>query len=240
MGTEDDGPRSIRARTALALFALVGSVTLTIALLAAGALAVAAIEAMESPAVWQRWANVGESFGVFNSVLSGLAFVALVGTLWIQYRELSLQRAELRLQRAATERASGELRRSADAGMRMLHFELLKMSIEDPALAQVWPDATPEADDLHRRQMMYANLVFQHAALAIMLNNPTDEQIRESLRYLFASEVMRRYWATGAAARRQTQVPGTESWRVARIGDEVCEEYGHSDGGTGEGAPVPP
>ncbi|MFC7483403.1 DUF6082 family protein [Luedemannella flava] len=151
-----------------------------------------------------------------------------------------MQRAELRLQRAATERASGELRRSADAGMRMLHFELLKMSIEDPALAQVWPDATPRggrpapAPDDVREPGLPARRARDH------VEQPDRRADPGVLRYLFASEVMRRYWATGAAARRQTQVPGTESWRVARIGDEVCEEYGHSDGGTGEGAPVPP
>jgi hypothetical protein len=231
MSDDDKSPGRVRTRTALAVTAIAITTTLMVSLLAAGVIAVAATEAIESPDVWSRWSNVGESFGVLNSVLSGMAFVALVVTLWIQYRELSLQRAELRLQRDAIERSSDELHRSADAGMRMLHFELIKMSIEDPTLADVWPDPDTAGDDHRRRQLLYANLAFQHMALSMVVGGYTDDQVREVLFYAFESRVMREYWHSSAEARRRLQAPTNVSWRIARIADEVCTEY---ERGTGE------
>ncbi|MDQ7906146.1 DUF6082 family protein [Phytohabitans sp. ZYX-F-186] len=230
MSDDTDPPRRVRMRTAAAVTAAAITVTLMAALLAAGVIAVAATGAIESPEVWRRWADVGAAFGVLSSVLSGMAFVALVATLWIQYRELNLQRTELHLQRNAIERSSEELRRSADAGMRMLHFELIKMSIDDPILADVWPDPDTAGDD-RRRQLLYANLVFQHMSLSMVVGGYTDEQVRELLRYLFANPIMREYWLAPASARRRIQVPGTDPWRIGRIADDVCAEYERGAGG---------
>ncbi len=206
------------------LSGIAAMVTLAVLLVAFGVVAAALAASIERPSTWIGWANIGESFGVLNGVLSGMAFVALVATLWVQYRELSAQRAELRMQRDAIERSGSELRRSADAEMRRLHIELLKMSIEDPALARVWPDPAVESDE-RRRQLMYANLVFQHLALSMLMGEYPDDRIRETLRYVFESELMREYWISSAAVRSRTQVPGSDPWRIARIGDEVCREY---------------
>jgi hypothetical protein len=186
---------------------------------------VALVAPAQDSGEWRQWADVGQSFGVFSTVLSGMAFVALVITLWVQLKELSFQRDELRSQRLVAERSGDELRRSADAGMRMLHFELLKMSIDDPVLARVWPESSAGGDPEERRQLVYANLVFQHASLSMLMAGYTDEQVRESLRYLFASEIMRTYWVGAAAVRRRTQQPGSDHWRIAQIGDEVCREF---------------
>jgi hypothetical protein len=192
-----------------------------VVLVVAGVLAASLAARVESPEVWDRWAKVGDAFGVLNGLLSGMAFVGLVVTLWVQFRELALQRSELRLQRDAIVHSGEELRRSADANLRMLHFELLKMAIDDPALAEVWPDPANAADERHSRQLLYANLVFQHLSLSMLVARYTDEQIREALRYTFDSPLMREYWRLARRARRRTQVPGSDAWRVARLGDEV-------------------
>lgn len=217
--------RALRRRAVLAVAVAAGAIVVSVLLVVAGAVVVALIAPAGGSAEWQTWANVGQSFGVISTVLSGLAFVALVVTLWVQLKELSFQRDELRLQRTVAERSSEELRRSADAGMRMLHFELLRMSVDDPSLARVWPDFQDGGDPEEPRQRVYANLIFQHAAMSMLMAGHSDDQIRESLRYLFASDIMRAYWLGAADVRRRTQAPGSEHWRIAQIGDEVCREF---------------
>jgi hypothetical protein len=220
--TREPGPRSLLRWV---LLGLVAGVVLLLLLVSAGVAAVALVDHLVGPEVWNRWSEIGDSFGVLNGVVSGLAFAALMVTLWIQSRELSLQRVELRMQRDAIKQSGEELRRAADAGMRTLHFELLKMSIEDPALADVWPDPVRSGNEPHRRQLLYANLVFQHLALSMTLAEYTDDQVREALRYIFESELMREYWLLAASARHMTQVSGTGPWRMSRIADEVVAGF---------------
>ena len=200
---------------------------LTVAMVGAGVAVAAAIAGTESPQSWSRLADVGQAFGALDSVLSGLAFAALVVTLWIQFRELRLQQTELRQQRDAIERSNAELRRSAEANMRMLHFELIRMSIDEPRLADVWPHPAAIAGSADRRQFIYANLVFQHVSLGMRVAGEPDEAVRRQLRHLFGSPVMREYWRLTAEERAALLPAAGEESRIARIGDEVCAELDH-------------
>lgn len=56
----------------------------------------------------EKLAHIGDSFGSVNSLFSGLAFAILIGTIYLQKRELELQREELSLTRE-------EIRRSSEA-----------------------------------------------------------------------------------------------------------------------------
>jgi len=239
MGQAKNPQRPGRTRPAVVLATLGVAVTLMVGLVVAGVLAAALAARVESPEVWSRWASVGDAFGVLNGVLSGMAVVGLVVALWVQFRELSLQRSELRLQRDAIVSSGEELRRSADANLRMLHFELLKMAIDDPALAEVWPDPANVANEQHGRQLLYANLVFQHLSLSMLVAGYDDEQIREALRYTFDSSLMREYWRLAQRARARTQVPGSDAWRVARLGDEVLAELAAAAGDGCGRSPAP-
>jgi hypothetical protein len=232
MGIEVRRFRVLRSRYFVAACGLVAGCVLMAVTLGLGAGVVAVIAPVQDSDAWRRWADVGQAFGVFSTVVSWMAFVAVVVTLWIQMKELSFQRAELREQRTVAERSGDELRRSADAGMRMLHLELLKMALADPALAQVWPEFRNSGDPARRRQMAYANLVFQHSTLSMVMAGYTDDQVRDSLRYLFASDLMRAYWREGSAVRQQTQKPGTDHWRITQIGNEVLREFEPPGAGT--------
>ena len=56
----------------------------------------------------------GDMFGGLNSLFSGLAFLALVATLYMQSQELALQRNELRLQREELKQNREALDRQRD------------------------------------------------------------------------------------------------------------------------------
>lgn len=150
---------------------------------------------------WITWGNVGQTFESINAVFSGLAFAALIVTFWFQLKELREQRLELQLQREATLSSRDQLRRSAQADLRRLHVELLKMSIDDATLAQVWPEIEPGLSQERNRQYLYANLVLQHAWLALELDRYDEESVRTFVRYLFTSPLMRDYWLASRATR---------------------------------------
>jgi hypothetical protein len=58
---------------------------------------------------------VGDSFGAINALFSGLAFVGLIFTIYLQKNELRLQREELKLQRFELKENREQLRRSAES-----------------------------------------------------------------------------------------------------------------------------
>ncbi|HEY3870297.1 MAG TPA: DUF6082 family protein [Actinocrinis sp.] len=172
--------------------------------------------------------NLGQTGQLFESVgavFSGLAFIALVTTFLLQLEELRLQRQELENQRYEMSRTQEELHRSAEADLRTLHMELLKMAINDDELGRVWPDPDPATvPHSTRRQLWYANLVYQHSRLALELGNSGIEPTREMVRNLFRSPIIRDYWQSGAQVRATTLTPGTTEWDFAQMADEIFGE----------------
>jgi len=55
---------------------------------------------------WQERGQLGDLFGVVNSLFSGLAFAGVIYTIYLQREELSLQRRELQLTRDELQRAA--------------------------------------------------------------------------------------------------------------------------------------
>jgi len=64
---------------------------------------------------WAVRGQFGDTFGAFNALVSGLAFVAIFIAIMLQRQDLDLQRQELRLQREELELTRRELSRSANA-----------------------------------------------------------------------------------------------------------------------------
>jgi hypothetical protein len=203
---------------------VIGSATLVAAILFAGIGIAALVGSGGTTDTWNRWSAVGQSFGLINSVFSGLAFVALVVTFWMQFRELQMQRIELYMQRDAMTKSHNELHRSAEADLRMLHVELIKMSIADPQLAEVWPEFEPGLSVERNRQYLFANLVYQHFRLALQIGDYTDDEIRSNLRYMFSSPVMRAYWAASAHTRGAIVLPETEEGRFAQLAEHIYRD----------------
>lgn len=145
--------------------------------------------------------TVGQYFDASSAVFSGLAFVLLIGTTALQRRELTLQRKELTMQREELSKSHRELHRSAEADLRSLHMQLIKMAIDDPALAEVWGEYRENVSAERNRQYLYANLIFSHLFLNHQLNVIGEPEIMGYLRIVARSAIFREYWEAGAESR---------------------------------------
>jgi hypothetical protein len=173
---------------------------------------------------WSRWSDVGQTFGALGSVISGLTLVALVVTARMQFREMQENRRELEQQRHSLADNHQELRKASSAAFRQLHLELLKLSIDDPSLAEVWPAFEPNVSAMRNRQYLYANIVYQFQYASMQVDGYNDEQVLAALRYLFTSPLMRGYWQAAARA-RESLVPGSAEFTFSRRVDDLCREF---------------
>ena len=175
----------------------------TLLALLSGVGVAAALGGQGVAADWSRWSDVGQTFGVLSSIIGGLALVAVVMTARVQFRELQ---------------------RSAAAELSMLHLEILKMSINDPQLAEVWPAFRPGLPIESNRQFLYANIIYQFHWTSLKLNKATNDEVLGSMRYLFTSSIMRKYWAAAERARTSLE-PGSPEHAFTRKLDEICRDY---------------
>jgi hypothetical protein len=182
----------------------------------------------------QHSGNAGQAYGAVASASAVLVLFLMAKTFGLQReetslqrRELELQREEMRLQRTELElqreemrRSAGELHRSAEAELRGLHMQLLKMSIDDPELAEVWPPYAPAVPPQQNRQYLYANLICSHLLLVHKLGMASDREMLGNLRYIVATPIFRAYWE-GAEHLREELDPETHESRFAALVNEA-------------------
>jgi hypothetical protein len=84
---------------------------------------------------WEKRAQLGDLFGVANSLFSGLAFAGVIYTIYLQREELSLQRRELQLTREELQRAATAQEKSERVLEKQV--EVLEMTARLNALASV-------------------------------------------------------------------------------------------------------
>ncbi|WP_458268521.1 DUF6082 family protein [Streptacidiphilus sp. PAMC 29251] len=168
--------------------------------------------------------EIGQYFEAVSAVFSGLALLLVIGNTILQRRELHSQRQELALQRAVMQDSGTQLRRSAEADLRALHMQLLRMSIDDPELAEVWGDFAVGPPE-RRRQTIYANLIFSHYFLNHRLGIVDDDEVRGHLRILARSPAFREYWHISAES-RAVLAQDSDERRFGRLVDEVMESSG--------------
>ncbi|MEU4425623.1 DUF6082 family protein [Actinoplanes sp. NPDC024001] len=203
---------------------LLVSAIAAIGTLAAGVVVVNALSERYGSARWETLSDVGESFGAISAVCNGMALTALIVTFWLQYQELRLQRADSREQGTALIRADAELHRTAEANLRLLHLEILKLSIQDPDLAEVWPPFDGQTSEKKNRQFLYANAIFHYQWTALRVSEYSERDIVEHFRYLFTSPLMREYWHAARSA-RSSLVEGSAEHSLAMQIDRLCEHY---------------
>jgi hypothetical protein len=173
---------------------------------------------------WAMWSDVGQTFGVLSSVISGLALVVLVGTARMQFREMREQRRELEQQRHLHVQQGSEMQRTAEANVGLLHLEILKMAINDQSLAEVWPEFAPGLTPEKNRQLLYANLIYQLQRISLVVNKNSNQELLEMMRYLFTSPVMREYWRLTDYG-RSALARDTDEYRLAQEVDRLWRDY---------------
>lgn len=178
--------------------------------------------------------NAGQAYGAVASASAVLVLFLMAKTLGLQReetslqrRELELQREEMRLQRTELElqreemrRSAGELHRSAEAELRGLHMQLLKMSIDDPDLAEVWPPFSPGLSIKLNRQYLYANLIYAHMLLVHSLGIITDREALGYMRSIINTPIFHSFWETARPMREELE-PTSHEYRFAMLLDEA-------------------
>ena len=171
-----------------------------------------------------RMGELGQIFESVNAAFSGLAFVALVVTFRLQYDELRLQRAELENQHEAMDKSQSALRRSAEADIRALHMQLVKMSMDDEDLAAVWPQYMGPISPVQSKQNKYANLIIQYQRIIYEQGLFDADDIKGVMRYLFTSPFIREYWRGHVAPRELMQIGKPAEVEFDQIVDSVYQE----------------
>jgi hypothetical protein len=90
---------------------------------------------------WARRGDIGQTYGAAAALLSVLALGGVAASLVLQARESKANR----------EHAS-----------RLIHTDLLKMAMEDPAYLECWGSYSSATDPVARRQAMYVNLILSY------------------------------------------------------------------------------
>lgn len=224
MRSDDDRGRQRVTPAKPMLLLLSVTLILTAAVVIGGVALVAFLGDHGDDASWSRWSDVGQAFGVVNSVVSAFAVAALVITWTLQMRDRRDQQAELVLQRRIVEGAETALRRSADVDFRRLHVTMTRMAVDHPHLAEVWPSHSG-VDPVEQSQHMYANLLIQHVWLGFTAGIVSREEMIANLRFLFASPKIRAFWRDTADSRHSVYVENTGETTLAAIADEIWREY---------------
>lgn len=162
---------------------------------------------------------LGQYFGGVSAVFSGVALLLLVTALLYQQRELRLQRQELSLQREELTASRNELRRSAASDLRSLHMQLTQMAMSDTALAEVW-GTHPGETESGQRQMLFANLTFNHFVLAQSWGNFSDTELLVNAHGMLRSPAFRRYWEATKDLKGLLP-PDSDEGRVFRFFEEA-------------------
>lgn len=152
----------------------------------------------ETQAEWQRLSNIGQTYGAASALLSVLALLGVAVSLVMQARE----------SRAAREQAR-----------RALHFELLRMAMDDPFYLAVWGPFAPSDKDLYREHM-YANLIVSHWQTDWDVGTLDEEHLREISAVFFQGPAGHRFWGNTRDMRLKAERRHRKRGRFIRILDD--------------------
>lgn len=151
---------------------------------------------------WERLSQVGQSYGGLSAVLSGIALIAVAGSLLLQRRQA----------RANTVHA-----------IRQRHFELAKIAIEHPVVAmELYGHAETEV-----QIRIFCNLQMVHWAMLADLEPTSLRIIRTSASRLFRHPTARKWWSS--ASRSWLDDPSEKVREMAMIVNEEHERVGAAD-----------
>lgn len=139
-----------------------------------------------------RWSQIGQALEPVGVFFSGVAFVGIAVTLFLQGRELQNQREELTITRE-------EQQRNSEIALRQLHTDLIKMAISDRELREVWPPIAPGVAETKKDH--YCNLILNLQKVAYEAHTIELAELRGALKNLMSSPDMYAFWRKARAAR---------------------------------------
>jgi hypothetical protein len=151
---------------------------------------------------WSKLSDVGQAYGALAAVLTALSLGALAISVLLQARDA---------------------RTAQEHGARMLHFELVRMVINDPHLS-IWHTASKET-----RRQQYSNLWVMLWKTLYRLGDMSENDLRFTVqRELFGGEADigfgHRFWVRS----REAYFTNTRGRRERRFYTIMEEEYQNS------------
>jgi len=154
---------------------------------------------------WIRLSAIGQTYGAASALLTGLALLGVVGSIFFQIRAIQ----------SSTEQSSREH-----------HAHLVEMAMNDPVYRLAWGyDTAFMTDDLDTfRQNAYLNLIISYWERDFVLGEIPDRRLRLMSTSLFGGAAGRMYWATI----RNYRLAAAKDRKGRRFIQIVDEEYRNS------------
>jgi len=108
--------------------------------------------------------DLSTALGLFSAIFSGFAAFGLLLTIHLQSRSIEIQNTKLK--------------QSSDLQLRLLHMELLKLSMADEDLEKVWSGSEKI---ISGKQSMYVNLILSHWSTMFAHDLMNEEELRDLL-----------------------------------------------------------
>ncbi|MFG2074655.1 DUF6082 family protein [Nonomuraea maritima] len=177
---------------------ILAATLLFVTLLILSPMALRALTALAPRSEWTLLSDIGQAYGPAAVFLTVLTLMAVAYTALLQLRTTRIM---------------------SQQAQRTAHFELIRLALDEPALAQADGSAWdgPE-DDFSLRLLILANAWLTHWWVIYNLGQMTDAELRGHARKFLEGEAGRRYWARDDHGYRGLR--GRRSRAFVRIMDE--------------------
>lgn len=153
---------------------------------------------------WTELSNVGQTYGAVSALLAAFALSGVVVSILVQNRELRHNRWE--------------------AG-RSLHYEIVRMALDDPFYRKVFSALEADAPESETRLVGYINMILGFWAMMWEFGDWSEEQLRINLQDVLGSDAGRSYWSKYGSERLRWGRGGSNRGRAfERIADEVYRD----------------
>lgn len=141
---------------------------------------------------WQLLSNIGQAYGATSAILSAFALIIVSYTSFSQI---------------------GESRSRRHESNRLMHFELVKLAMDDGTLRASWGEK--EADPENLRKIIYTNLVVDYWFHQYRVNVISEDELAFHAHKFFSQQVAHDYWAQA----RPSWTPVFRNARERRFGE---------------------
>lgn len=122
---------------------------------------------------WTRLSEIGQTYGAASAILAMLALGGIAVSLIFQARQARTDQVQ---------------------GIRQLHLELMRMTLDDPAMYLPSWGPLDEPTIRRKQQHIFTNLIMTYLWMGYETGVISDAELRYYFAGIFRGEVARRYW----------------------------------------------